>query len=126
MKTITYTEAEEKLKDMQGFNTLYVFIPDTREIYQIRPTDTGDNLLPEDREEGYNDYLYCQKQTFKTNAEGFGELTDEDVVMLYFNNEVEPESSWNDNIADAVIPFLREQFWSEVGTVVDFVPLFGE
>lgn len=44
----------------EGFNDLYVYVPSVREIVRIAE-GTGDNLLPEDTENGYVDYIYYEQ-----------------------------------------------------------------
>jgi hypothetical protein len=50
------------------FNTIYIYVPATRQIIRISE-GTGDNLLYEDREDGYVDYIYYEQYEFGENIE---------------------------------------------------------
>ncbi|MCM1222194.1 MAG: hypothetical protein NC548_47765 [Lachnospiraceae bacterium] len=52
----------------EGFNDLYVFIPEKKQIIQISE-GTGDNLLPEDITDGYVDYIYYEQYQLSPNIE---------------------------------------------------------
>lgn len=41
-------------------NDIFIYVPDKKEIVRIAG-GTGDNLLPEDREQGYVDYIYYEQ-----------------------------------------------------------------
>lgn len=123
MAMISTNEAMEKLKNFRNLGAILLFIPSTKELLWVKPTDTGDNLTKEDIEEGYNDYLYCTHQFFNDVDECYDEMTDEDAPMIYFNNEVE---KYNEDIALAVIPTLQDHFsCNSSDEVEDFIPLFG-
>lgn len=123
MAIISTTEAMEKLVNFHNMRALMLFIPSTKELLWVKPTDTGDNLLDEDIEAGYNDYIYCTHQFFDPIDEGYCEVTDEDAPMLYFNNS---KKNYNDDVAEAVIPTLQCHFLvNDDDFVEDFIPLFG-
>lgn len=42
------------------FNTVYIYVPAVRQIVRISE-GTGDNLLYEDRDEGFVDYIYYEQ-----------------------------------------------------------------
>lgn len=44
----------------EGYNDLFVFVQEEKQIIRISE-GTGDNLLPEDTEEGYVDYIYYEQ-----------------------------------------------------------------
>lgn len=52
-------ERNEK-EDSSRYDELYIFIPDENQIIRISE-GSGDNLLPEDTEEGYVDYIYYEQ-----------------------------------------------------------------
>lgn len=60
------------------FDTLFIYVPDMKQIIKISE-GTGDNLLDEDVEEGYVDYIYYEQYEF---AAGQIEETDGGQVML--------------------------------------------
>lgn len=45
------------MKKPEGYNDLFVFVPEMNEIVRIAE-GLGDNLLPEDQDKGYVDYIY--------------------------------------------------------------------
>lgn len=124
MAMISTKKAMEKLENFRNMRAIMLFIPKTKELLWVKPTDTGDNLLHEDIEAGFNDYIYCEHQLFNEREECFSEMTDEDAPMYYFNNE---DDDYNNDVALAVIPTLnghRTEISSEE-YVEDFIPLFG-
>lgn len=52
----------------EGYNDLFVFVQDTRQIIRISE-GTGDNLLPEDVEAGYVDYIYYEQYELETDIQ---------------------------------------------------------
>ena len=44
-------------KEPEGYKDLFIFVPEMRQVIRISE-GTGDNLLWEDREKGYVDYIY--------------------------------------------------------------------
>lgn len=44
-------------KEPERYGNLFIFVPETRQVIRISE-GTGDNLLWEDREKGYVDYIY--------------------------------------------------------------------
>ena len=44
-------------KEPERYGDLFIFVPETRQVIRISE-GTGDNLLWEDREKGYVDYIY--------------------------------------------------------------------
>ena len=44
-------------KEPEGYGDLFIFVPETRQVIRISE-GTGDNLLWEDKEKGYVDYIY--------------------------------------------------------------------
>lgn len=47
-------------KKLEGYDDLYVYVPEMRQIIRISE-GTGDNLLPEDQDKGYVDYIYYEQ-----------------------------------------------------------------
>ena len=47
-----------------SYDELFVFVPKHREILRIAE-GTGDNLLEEDQEEGYVDYIYYEQYSLE-------------------------------------------------------------
>lgn len=58
----------ENRKDMENgrvadaFDDVYIFVPAARQIIRIAE-GTGDNLLPEDKEAGYEDYIMYEQHS---------------------------------------------------------------
>lgn len=44
-------------KEPEGYGDLFIFVPEMKQVIRISE-GTGDNLLWEDREKGYVDYIY--------------------------------------------------------------------
>ena len=44
-------------KEPEGYKDLFIFVPEMKQVIRISE-GTGDNLLWEDREKGYVDYIY--------------------------------------------------------------------
>lgn len=44
-------------KEPEGYEDLFLFVPEMRQVIRISE-GTGDNLLRDDREKGYVDYIY--------------------------------------------------------------------
>lgn len=65
-------------KEPEGYGDLFLFVPEMRQIVRICE-GTGDNLLWEDREEGYVDYIYYEQYDLDTDTPE----TDGGQVMLY-------------------------------------------
>lgn len=59
------------------FDTIYIFVPDAQQIVQISE-GSGDNLLDEDIEAGYVDYIYYEQYELEP---GVPEI-DGGIVML--------------------------------------------
>ena len=47
-------------KKPEGYADLFIYVPEKRQIVRIAE-GTGDNLLPEDTENGYVDYIYYEQ-----------------------------------------------------------------
>lgn len=47
-------------KKPEGYDDLFIFVPEERQIIRIAE-GTGDNLLPEDQNQGYVDYIYYEQ-----------------------------------------------------------------
>ena len=47
-------------KKPEGYDDLFIYVPEKRQIVRIAE-GTGDNLLPEDTENGYVDYIYYEQ-----------------------------------------------------------------
>lgn len=45
-----------------AFDTIHIYVPETKQIIRITE-GTGDNLLVEDRDEGFVDYIYYDTYT---------------------------------------------------------------
>ena len=43
-----------------GYGDVFIYVPEMRQIVRIAE-GTGDNLLPEDTEKGYIDYIYYEQ-----------------------------------------------------------------
>lgn len=52
------------MENDKRYDDLFIFVPETGEIIMIAE-GTGDNLLKEDIEEGYNDYIYYVQYEMK-------------------------------------------------------------
>lgn len=61
----------------KGYDDLFVFIQDTKQIIQISE-GTGDNLLQEDIEQGCIDYIYYEQYELKTDIQS----VDGGIVLL--------------------------------------------
>ena len=48
------------------YDDIFIYVPDFRQIVRIAE-GTGDNLLPEDRDEGYVDYIYYEQHGLDTD-----------------------------------------------------------
>jgi hypothetical protein len=108
---------EDCLKKLQGFtgqgdkyNGIMLWIPDTKQIFQVM-IGTGDNLLDEDYEAGYDSYLYIQLYGY--DDPGFEEIDGGD--MMYRSDE----ETYDEDICTAVYDALK--FFYEY--VPDFIPL---
>lgn len=60
-----------------SYADLYIFIPDMKQIIRITE-GSGDNLLPEDIEEGYTDYIYYEQYEI---SQGFPEVDGGQVLL---------------------------------------------
>ena len=47
-------------KKPEGYDDLFIFVPEMKQIVRIAE-GTGDNLLPEDQDQGYEDYIYYEQ-----------------------------------------------------------------
>lgn len=47
-------------KKPEGYDDLFIFVPEKKQIIRIAE-GTGDNLLPEDQDQGYVDYIYYEQ-----------------------------------------------------------------
>lgn len=47
-------------KKPEGYDDLFIFVPEMKQIVRIAE-GTGDNLLPEDQDQGYVDYIYYEQ-----------------------------------------------------------------
>ena len=59
------------------YEDLYIFVPAMKQIIRIAE-GTGDNLFPEDIEEGYADYIYYEQYEL---SQGFPEIDGGQVLM---------------------------------------------
>ena len=66
------------MENDKRYDDLYIFVPETGEIIMIAE-GTGDNLLKEDIEEGYNDYIYYVPYEMKSG--GMNECDGGQVLM---------------------------------------------
>lgn len=53
-------------KKPEGYDDLFVFVPEMKQIIRIAE-GSGDNLLPEDIEDGYVDYIYYEQYELSNN-----------------------------------------------------------
>lgn len=53
-------------KKPEGYDDLFVFVPEMKQIIRIAE-GSGDNLLPEDIEDGYVDYIYYEQYELSTD-----------------------------------------------------------
>lgn len=53
-------------KKSEGYDDIFVYVPEMRQIIRIAEGD-GSNLLPEDIEEGYADYIYYEQYEITTD-----------------------------------------------------------
>lgn len=53
-----------RFRKPEGYDDLFVFIPDEKQIIRIAE-GTGDNLLPEDSRQGYTDYIYFDQHALE-------------------------------------------------------------
>ena len=108
----TREEVFYKLKDFIGNdgNGIMLWIPDTKEIFCVS-IGTGDNLLPEDRVQGYDAYLYIQ--TYKYDDHEFVEYNGGE-MMFKSDEEV-----YQDDICFAVCDALEFIY----DTIPGFIPL---
>lgn len=60
-----------------SYADLYIFIPDMKQIIRITE-GSGDNLLPEDIEEGYTDYICYEQYEI---SQGFPEVDGGQVLL---------------------------------------------
>ena len=60
------------------YEDLYIFVPAMKQIIRIAE-GTGDNLFPEDIEEGYADYIYYEQYEL---SQGFPEIDGGQVLMF--------------------------------------------
>lgn len=76
---ILYADCYGKKPD--GFDDVYIFVPEVRQIIRIAE-GTGDNLLAEDIEEGYKDYLYYEQYRLEQDMpdEDGGQILLEELV----------------------------------------------
>lgn len=74
-----HVEGQQKLLRIteNGYADLYIFISDMKQIIRITE-GSGDNLLPEDIEEGYTDYIYYEQYEL---SQGFPEVDGGQVLL---------------------------------------------
>lgn len=74
-----HVEGQQKLLRIteNGYADSYIFIPDMKQIIRITE-GSGDNLLPEDIEEGYTDYIYYEQYEL---SQGFPEVDGGQVLL---------------------------------------------
>ena len=53
-------------KKPEGYDDLFIYVPEKRQIVRIAE-GTDDNLLPEDTEDGYVDYIYYEQYELGTD-----------------------------------------------------------
>lgn len=53
-------------KKVDGYGDVFIYVPEMRQIIRISE-GTGDNLLPEDVEQGYVDYIYYEQYELGIN-----------------------------------------------------------
>ena len=66
------------MENDKRYDDVYIFVPETGEIVMIAE-GTGDNLLKEDVEDGYNDYIYYVQ--YKMELGGISEYEGGQVLM---------------------------------------------
>ncbi len=54
------------VKKSERYDDIFIFIPEMRQIIRIAEGD-GSNLLPEDMEEGYVDYIYYEQYEIRAD-----------------------------------------------------------
>lgn len=100
------------LRDFKGQegNGIMLWIPEKEEIFQVMIGD-GCNLMPEDRAQGLDAYLYIK--TYAYDDPEFEEMDGGDLMY------VSDEKTYDDDITTAVYDALEFHY----GTVPYFVPL---
>ena len=53
-------------KNQEGYGDLFIYVPKFKQIIRIAE-GTGDNLSPEDEENGYMDYIYYEQHEISTD-----------------------------------------------------------
>lgn len=100
-------------KELEGnvMGGILLFCPEQKLFLRVS-YGTGDNLLKEDRREGYDDYIYI-------SADSFDDGWEEEVEGGQINLKMEEE--WNNhyNICQHVADVLVEMF----DNIVDVIPL---
>lgn len=105
-------ECLEKLKNFTGtdYNGIMLYVPSAKQIFQVM-IGTGDNLLAEDYEAGYDAYLYIK--AYEYDDPDFEEI--DGGVMMYRSDE----ETYDEDICTAVYDALKFFYDS----VPDFIPL---
>ena len=111
-RSLEDNECRWLLKDFnkKDGNGIMLWIPEKEEIFQVM-IGTGDNLLKEDYEQGYDSYLYIK--TYQYDEPEFEETDGGD--MMYRSNE----EAYDNDIKMAVYDALKFNY----GTVPYFIPL---
>lgn len=114
---ITRELAEDKLVGFKNYykeeseqNGIMLFIPEEKQFLSVA-IGTGDNLLDEDIEAGYDSYIYLQ--TFMYDDPNMEEEDGGD--MLYKSSE----KTYDEDITTAVCDAIEFIY----GELIDFVPL---
>lgn len=85
---------------MLQYSTLY-FIPKHKDFLKIQP-GTGDNLLPEDIEEGYIDYILWNRfKVDELSIDGELDTINTDSGMIMFKEDTEQDSVLKNVLKDA-------------------------
>lgn len=114
---ITRKDANNRLDGFKRYyleeskqNGILLWIPEEKQFFTVA-VGTGDNLLDEDIEAGYDSYLYIQTFTYDDPDMEEGDGGD----MMYKTKE----ETYDDDICSAVYDALEFHY----GTAIDFVPL---
>lgn len=97
-------------KEENKMNGILLYIPEEKQFLSLA-IGTGDNLLREDREQGYDSYIYIQTFTYDDPDM---EETDGGEMMYRIS-----EQTYDDDITTAVCDAVEFIY----GNLIDFVPL---
>lgn len=114
---ITREFANAKLEGFKNYyssesdqNGILLWIPEEKQFFTVA-VGTGDNLLDEDIEAGYDSYLWIQTFTYEDP-----DMEEEDGGDMMY---VSSEQTYDEDICTAVYDALEFHY----GSAIDFVPL---